>query len=85
MRFKDRKVDTSGVDDLRGSSGRRAGPGMAMAEDGLVGLVVVLLVMFLGGGTLPQGLDVLQRLDGGVLGRKRDDLRERPCRAIFTE
>lgn len=42
MRFKDRRVDTSGVDDLRGRRGGGSGPGLAIGGGaGLIGLIVV--------------------------------------------
>lgn len=80
MRFKDRRVDTSGVDDLRG---RRTGPGLAIGGGvGLVGLVVVVLFTLLGGGSLPPGTFDVSQIDGGVLGNQpgtvaESDLAER--------
>ncbi len=83
MRFKDRKVDTSGVDDLRGRSGRsgrggRSGPGLAIGGGaGLVGLVVVLLFTFLGGsGGLPPGTFDISQLDPGTLGNQEGTVSE---------
>lgn len=80
MRFKDRRVDTSGVDDLRG---RRVGPGAAIGGGaGLVGFVVVLLFTFLGGGSLPPGAFDMSQFDNGTLGGQsgtvaQSDLAER--------
>ena len=81
MRFDDRRVDTSGVDDLRGRRGRT---GMAVGGGaGLVGLVVVLLVTLLGGGSsLPPGAFDMSQFDPGSLGGQpgsvaQSDLAER--------
>ncbi len=81
MRFDDRRVNTSGVDDLRG---RRGPGGVAIGGGvGLVGLVVVLLVTFLSGGSgLPPGAFDMSQLDGGALGSQpgtvaESDLAER--------
>jgi predicted metalloprotease len=70
MRIKDRRVNTSGVDDLRGSpGGRRTGAGMAIGGGaGLIGVIVVILFAVLGGGNLPPGAFDVTQLGGGVLG-----------------
>jgi len=55
MKFDNQKVDTSGVDDRRGA---RGGRGLAVGGGaGVVGLLVVLLVSFLGGGGATNALD----------------------------
>ena len=81
MRFDNRRVDTSGVDDLRGRRGRT---GVAIGGGaGLVGLVVVVLFTLLsGGGSLPQGGFDISALDPGALGNQpgtvaESDLAER--------
>lgn len=82
MRFKDRRVDTSGVDDLRGTSGRsgrggRTGPGLAIGGGaGLVGLIVVIAFTLLSGGSLPPGAFDVSQLDGGVLGDQPGTVQE---------
>jgi len=67
MKFGNQRVDTSGVDDLRGS--RRRG-GLAVGGGaGVVGLLVVLLFALFGGnGGLPTGGIDINALDPGVLG-----------------
>ena len=77
MRFKDRKVDTSGVDDLRSGGGRRTGTGLAVGGGaGVVGLLVVLVVTLLSGGNLPPGAFDVSQLDGGVLGNQAGTVTE---------
>ncbi len=76
MRFKDRQVNTSGVDDLRGSRGRSGGVAVGGGAVGLVGLVVVLLFTFLGGGSLPPGAFDVTQLDGGILGNQPGTVQE---------
>ena len=77
MRFKDRKVDTSEVDDLRSGGGRRTGTGLAVGGGaGVVGLLVVLVVTLLSGGNLPPGAFDVSQLDGGVLGNQAGTVTE---------
>ncbi len=78
MRFKDRRVDTAGVDDLRGRGGRRpGGTGLAIGGGaGLVGLIVVIAFTLLGGGSLPPGAFDVSQLDGGVLGEQQGTVSE---------
>lgn len=77
MRFKDRRVDTSGVDDLRGSRGRSGGLAIGGGAVGLVGLAVVLLFNFLGGsGGLPPGAFDISQLDDGVFGSQPSTVQE---------
>lgn len=68
MKFGDRRVDTSGVDDLRGSTAGRGRTGLAVGGGvGVVGLLLVLVLNLLGGG-FPAGSFDVSQLDPGVLG-----------------
>jgi predicted metalloprotease len=67
MKFDDQRVDTSGVDDLRGRRGGRAGLAVGGGA-GVLAFLVVVLVNALGGGALPPGAFDLSQLDPGVLG-----------------
>jgi predicted metalloprotease len=83
MKFDDQRVDTSGVDDLRGR-GRSRRPGLALGGGaGILAFLVVVLVNVLGGGSgFPTGSFDVTQLDPRVLGDQagtvpQSDLAER--------
>ncbi len=92
MEFDKDGVDVSGVDDRRSTSRRTGvgGRGVALGGGGgIVGLIVLALVLFLGGG-LPDGaLDVGQATSGaladGSPGESLDALQERCSREGATD
>ena len=86
MRFRESgRLDTSGVQDRRGSGGGRLGGGRGVAVGGgglgLVGLLVVVLVQVLGGGGGGGAASALGTLQGLGSGQTADNTAlEQSCR-----